>query len=91
MSGRLPAALACALRLLGGVAGIGAIGLAGGLFSTAEGVLTVLACAMLFFTHDGRGLPGVLSGQELRDARTPATSSGTGAGDQAASARPRRQ
>lgn len=65
---RMPAFLARLLRWLGGVAGIGAIGLIpGGL--GISGALSLLACVMFFFTKKGRGLPGLLSGQHLRDAR----------------------
>ncbi|MFC4138628.1 MULTISPECIES: VanZ family protein [unclassified Microbacterium] len=67
----LPQPLARLLRWLGGVAGLAAIGLPGSLFGALSWLLTLAACVMLFFTRNGRGLPGVLSGQQLRDAREP--------------------
>ncbi|UJP09319.1 hypothetical protein L2X99_12860 [Microbacterium sp. KUDC0406] len=68
---RMPQLPARLLRWVGGIAGLSAIGLPGGLFGALSWLLTVLACVMLFFTRDGRGLPGILSDQQLRDAREP--------------------
>ncbi|MFE6736092.1 VanZ family protein [Microbacterium sp. NPDC057650] len=79
---RMPQPLPRLLRWLGGIAGLSAIGLLGGFFDTVSWLLTVVAVVMLFFTRNGRGLPGILSGQQLQDAREPR---------QEASARPVRQ
>lgn len=81
---RLPAFVARVLRWLGGVAALSAIGLAGGVFDGLSGLLLFVACVMFFFTRRGRGLPGILSGQQLVDAREPLPG-------QDASARPSRQ
>ena len=81
---RLPAFVARVLRWLGGVAALSAIGLAGGVFDGLSGLLLFVACVLFFFTRRGRGLPGILSGQQLVDARDPLPG-------QDASARPSRQ
>ncbi|MEV7619053.1 hypothetical protein AB0N59_02840 [Microbacterium sp. NPDC089321] len=81
---RMPSLAARALRWLGGVAGLSALGLLGGVFDTLSGLLLFVACVLFFFTRLGRGLPGILSGQQLVDARAPQPV-------QDASARPSRQ
>jgi hypothetical protein len=67
----MPQPLPRLLRWLGGIAGLSAIGLLGGFFDLISSVAILVAVVMLFFTRDGRGLPGILSGQQLRDAREP--------------------
>lgn len=69
---RMPIGLARLLRWAGGVGGIGALSLGGGVFGALSSVLVLVVCVLLFTTHHGRGLPGLLSGQELEDARTDA-------------------
>lgn len=69
---RLPAPLARVLRWAGGIGGLSALSLLGGLFDVASSLLILLAIVLLFTTRHGRGLPGVLSGQDLVDARTDA-------------------
>lgn len=72
------------LRWLGGVAGLSTIGLFGGVFDALSGLLLLVACVLFFVTPLGRGLPGILSGQQLVDAREARSI-------QDASARPSRQ
>ncbi|MFD5213838.1 VanZ family protein [Microbacterium sp. NPDC058345] len=76
--GPVPMPLARLLRWAGGVAGLSALGLLGGLFGPLSSALLFAACVMLFFTRAGRGLPGVLSGQHLTDARAPGAGDGSG-------------
>ncbi|MGH3690337.1 MAG: VanZ family protein [Microbacterium sp.] len=66
---RLPAPLARVLRWAGGIGGISALQLPGGFFGFAAAVLFLAAIVLPFTTRFGRGLPGVLSGQQLVDAR----------------------
>jgi len=65
----LPQPVARLLRWLGGIGGISALPLLGGLFGALSSLLVLVACIMLFTTRSGRGLPGLLSGQHLTDAR----------------------
>ncbi len=69
---RLPVPAARALRWAGGIGGIGALPLLGGVFDPISSALILLAVILLFTTRLGRGLPGLLSGQGLADARTDA-------------------
>lgn len=66
---RLPAPFARLLRWAGGIGGVGALPLLGSFFDFASSVLILVAVVLLFTTRLGRGLPGVLSGQHLVDAR----------------------
>ena len=66
---RLPAPFARVLRWTGGIGGLSALELGGGPFDLASTILILVAIIMLFTTRAGRGLPGVLSGQHLADAR----------------------
>ncbi|MGB4137157.1 MAG: VanZ family protein [Microbacterium sp.] len=68
---RLPAPVARLLRWLGGYGGISAIGMLPVLGDLLSSALVLLAVILLFTTDAGRGLPGILSGQYLRDAREP--------------------
>ncbi|GAA3933326.1 VanZ family protein [Microbacterium soli] len=68
---RMPAPLARLLRWAGGVAGLSALGMLGGVFGSLSSFGIFLACVMFLFTRNGRGLPGLLSGQHLTDAREP--------------------
>jgi glycopeptide antibiotics resistance protein len=69
---RLPAPFARHLRWAGGIGGVGALALLGGWFDVASSVLILVAIVLLFTTRYGRGLPGILSGQHLSDARADA-------------------
>ncbi|MCT1476698.1 VanZ family protein [Microbacterium sp. p3-SID336] len=66
---RLPLPLARLLRWAGGVAGLGSVALLGGVFEPLSSLLMLVAVVLLFTTRHGRGLPGLLSGQDLVDAR----------------------
>ncbi|MFK3676966.1 VanZ family protein [Microbacterium sp. NPDC090218] len=68
----LPAPFARILRWVGGIGGISALQLPGGLFGFAAAVMFLTAIVLPFTTRLGRGLPGVLSGQHLVDARADA-------------------
>lgn len=76
---RVPAPIARLLRWAGGIGGLSALALLGGLFDAASSLLILVAIVMLFTTRLGRGLPGVLSGQHLVDARADAEASAGGA------------
>ena len=73
---RLPAPFARLLRWAGGIGGIGALPLLGTVFDALSSGLILVACILLFTTRQGRGLPGLLSGQELADARADAAAIG---------------
>lgn len=66
---RMPAALTRPLRWVGGIGGIGALPLLGGPFEVLSSLLMLVAVVLLFTTRRGRGLPGLISGQHLLDAR----------------------
>lgn len=68
--GPLPPFAARTLRALGGVVGFSLLGL---FPEPAQALFGVLALATVFFTDAGRGLPGLVSGQRLTDARSAAT------------------
>lgn len=69
-----PEPIARLLRWAGGIGGISALQLPGGIFGFASAVLFLVAVVLLFTTRSGRGLAGVLSGQQLVDARADAVS-----------------
>nr|WP_233614254.1 VanZ family protein [Leucobacter edaphi] len=76
--GRLPQPLARIMRALGGVTGyaiLGALPAPGGLFAL---LFAGFSLVLLLTTRNGRGLPGLVSGQELRDSRE---SRGSGEGE----------
>lgn len=66
---RLPEFFARLLRWAGGVAALSALGLLPQPFAFISTVLLFVACVLFLFTRHGRGLPGILSGQQLTDAR----------------------
>jgi len=69
--GSMPVALSRLLRFLGGIGGYGLLDL---LPERWSGLVTAFACVAVLaavFTRNGRGLPGVLTGQELVDSRAP--------------------
>jgi glycopeptide antibiotics resistance protein len=72
---RMPAPLARLLRWAAGIGGIGALPLLGDVFDGISSLLILVSVVLLFTTRLGRGLPGLLSGQELVDARTDAAAS----------------
>lgn len=71
--GRMPEPIARVLRWAGGIGGIGALSLLGGWLASASSLLAVVAVVLLFTTRAGRGLPGILTGRQLADARSGAT------------------
>ncbi|MBW1640467.1 VanZ family protein [Microbacterium resistens] len=77
--GPLPAALARVLRWAAGVGGISALALVGAAGEAWVWPLMALAVVLALFTRGGRGLPWLVSRQELTDAREPARSPRTNA------------
>lgn len=67
--GSLPEPLARLGRFLGGVGGYQLLTLLPGSWTALALVFAVVAGILLFTTSAGRGLPGVLSGRRLADAR----------------------
>lgn len=67
--GRQPELLARAMRALGGVVGYSLLGLLPD--TLPQLVFGVVAVVTVFTTREGRGLPGLLSGRALTDAREP--------------------
>lgn len=78
---RVPVPFARVLRWAGGIGGLSALSLLGGLFGAASSLLILVAVVMLFTTRLGRGLPGILSGQHLVDARAEDGAPGSGVTD----------
>lgn len=74
----LPTWLSRTLRWLGGIGGFLLVGMLPGSWAQLN-IVFLLACAVLLFTtKQGRGLPGLISGQGLIDARSrEAVSPGT--------------
>ncbi|MET0296200.1 MAG: VanZ family protein [Microbacterium sp.] len=67
--GPVPAWLARPLRWMGGISGVTLLGMLPGLWGIA-GPLFALASSVLFFTTTaGRGIPGLISGMRVADAR----------------------
>ena len=67
--GPLPIPVARLIRGLAGYAGISALALFGEIGGLAVLPLILVSIVLVFTTRRGRGLPGVLSGQQLHDAR----------------------
>lgn len=67
--GPLPAAVARPLRFAGGIGGYLLLGLVPGWSGLLVTLFGIVSIVLLFTTTDGRGLPGVLSGQSVVDAR----------------------
>ncbi|MDN3312028.1 VanZ family protein [Microbacterium oryzae] len=65
----LPRPIAHTLRALGGVTGYALLSLLPDPLSLSANVLAIVSLVLVFTTRDARGLPGVLSGQQLSDAR----------------------
>lgn len=70
--GTQPEALARSLRWVGGIAGISTIWLIPVFGPITAFGLVVIAIITVFTTKNGRGLPGLLTGRELTDARAAA-------------------
>jgi len=67
--GPLPRPLARLLRLLGGIGGYALLGLLPEGFGWVESLFVLVSLGALVFSAKGRGLPGLVSGQQVRDAR----------------------
>ncbi len=67
--GELPVALARFLRFIGGIGGYLVLLALPGAWAYVAWVFATVSVALVLMTDSGRGLPGVLSGQRLRDAR----------------------
>lgn len=67
--GRLPAAVSRPLRFLGGIGGYLLLDLVTEPWSALQFVFAAASVVLVFTTRDGRGLPGLLSGQRVVDAR----------------------
>lgn len=70
--GPLPPALARPLRFAGGIGGYLVLLALPGAWGLVAGVFAVASLVLVLTTPDRRGLPGVVSGQRLVDARGPA-------------------
>lgn len=66
--GALPPPLSRPLRYLGGIGGYGLLGLIPGI-GWVSWLFAVVCIVLVFVTQQGRDLPGLVSGQELVDAR----------------------
>lgn len=66
--GVLPPPLSRPLRYLGGIGGYGLLGLIPGI-GWVSWLFAVVCIVLVFVTQQGRDLPGLVSGQELVDAR----------------------
>lgn len=73
--GPVPQPLARLLRFAGGVGGYLMLALLPGGWSALQFVFAAAALVLVFTTDVGRGLPGLLSGQRLTDAREDAPQS----------------
>lgn len=67
--GTLPRPLARLLRLLGGIGGYALLGLLPEGLGWAGSLFVLVSLGTLVFSAKGRGLPGLVSGQQVRDAR----------------------
>ncbi|MET0812665.1 MAG: VanZ family protein [Microbacterium sp.] len=70
--GPLPAWLARPLRWVGGISGAALLSLLPDPWSLAAPVFVLVSGILVFTTSRGRGIPGLLSGMQLRDARDDA-------------------
>lgn len=68
--GPLPAPVARTARFVGGIGGYLLLGLLPGGWSVLAAVFAVASAVLAFTTTSGRGLPGLVSGQRVDDART---------------------
>lgn len=67
--GRLPEWTARVLRFVGGVGGYLLLGLFSGDGGALAGLFALVSFVLLFTTRSGRGLPGLVTGRHLIDAR----------------------
>ncbi|WP_336631952.1 MULTISPECIES: VanZ family protein [unclassified Microbacterium] len=67
--GPIPVPVARLLRYLGGLGGFLLLGVLPGAWSGLQILFGLVSVVLLFTTGAGRGLPGILSGQALTDAR----------------------
>lgn len=67
--GELPVPLARFLRFIGGIGGYLVLMALPGAWAYVASVFATVSLALVFLTDRGRGLPGVVSGQRLGDAR----------------------
>lgn len=70
--GPLPAPIARLTRLLGGIGLYGVLNLLPDPWNGFTGLFVIVALLFALFTTNGRGLPGILSGQRLVDDRSRA-------------------
>lgn len=73
VGGGQPELVGRGMRWLGGIGGVACVGLIPLLGPLGSLAATILAVVLAFTTHDGRGLPGLLSGRHLVDARRTPT------------------
>lgn len=71
--GPQPEALARPLRFLGGIGGYLLLGQLPAPWSIAQAVFAAASVVLVFTTRDGRGLPGIVTGRQLVDAREAQT------------------
>ncbi|WP_431803507.1 VanZ family protein [Microbacterium sp. bgisy203] len=76
--GPLPRPFARVLRFVGGIGGYLLLGLVPEGWQWLSFVFAVVSLILVFTTSRGRGLPGILSGQEVIDARERAPRAGAG-------------
>lgn len=69
--GPLPVPIARVLRWAAGYGGLSSLTALGGLWAFASFLLMLVSVVLVFTTKHGRGLPGVVSGQQLTDSREP--------------------
>ncbi|WP_246093536.1 VanZ family protein [Microbacterium kyungheense] len=69
--GQLPPALARPLRFLGGIGGYLLLSALPGAWGVVTGAFALVSAVLVLTTDDRRGLPGIVSGQRLVDAREP--------------------
>lgn len=79
--GPLPTWIARPLRMAGGVVGYTVLDALPDPWSLLGGIFLLAAFVLFFATKNGRGLPGVLSGQYLVDAREDAETTAAGSSD----------
>jgi len=70
--GQLPVGLARTLRFVGGIGGWLLLSALPGAWGFVAVLFAVLSVVFVFTTADSRGLPGLVSGQRVVDARAPA-------------------
>ena len=84
--GPVPAWLARPLRWIGGVSGLALLGLLPAPWSLFGFVFALLTVVLFFTTRAGRGIPGLLSGMRLTDARRESDAAAPSAAEEGAPA-----